>query len=78
MKIELRTEPKAQKAPTKPKTVLTRVLSTEGGKAKVRVIDANSPNFGQEFLYVFAQNVRAARKENKERLGAAQGVKQPA
>lgn len=59
----------------KPKGVtLRRVTGADGQKVTIRAIDANSPNFGEEFLYVFGRNVAAARKENKELLGTLSGV----
>jgi len=64
-KIELRRFAKPRRAETKPKTVKTKVLSANNGKVTVRAIDANSATFGSDFLYVFTQNVRAAREENR-------------
>jgi hypothetical protein len=66
--------PKAKKAGRKPKSVVVRrVTSLSGEKVAVRAVDANSPTFGEDFLYVFTQNVKAARKENKAKLGSLSG-----
>jgi hypothetical protein len=66
--------PKAKKAGRKPKSVVVRrVTSASGEKVAVRAVDANSPTFGEDFLYVFTQNVKAARKENKAKLGSLSG-----
>jgi hypothetical protein len=66
--------PKAKKAGRKPKgVVVRRVTSPTGDKVAVRAVDANSPTFGEDFLYVFTQNVKAARKENKAKLGSLSG-----
>lgn len=59
----------------KPKGVTAkRVKIGEGETVTVRSIDANSPDFGEEFLYVFGRNVAAARRRNKEVLGTPSGV----
>lgn len=64
------------RASSKPKTVSDIRLRTLGGeKVTVSSIDGNSDTFAEDFLYVFARNVRAARKENKEKLGSPSGVK---
>jgi hypothetical protein len=66
--------PKAKKAGRKPKGVVVRRVTTASGeKVAVRAVDANSPTFGEDFLYVFTQNVKAARKENKAKLGSLSG-----
>ena len=75
-KFEVRTSPKAKRASTRPDTVAIKTIAgREGGKLRVLAVDANSPSFGDDFLYVFTQNVRRARKENKERLGSTSGAK---
>lgn len=51
-----------------------RVTANDGSKVTVRSIDANSPTFGEELLYVFARNVERAREENKEIIGTRSGV----
>ncbi len=74
-KRAIRSEPKALKAGTRPKSVTAKFLFTADGlKTRVLAVDANSPSFGADFLYVFTQNVRRARKENKLRLGSTDGV----
>jgi hypothetical protein len=66
--------PKAKKAGRKPKgVVVRRVTGASGRKVAVRAVDANSPTFGEDFLYVFTQNVKAARRENKAKLGSLSG-----
>jgi hypothetical protein len=63
----------------RPKGVTVKVLQTPSGEsARVLTVDANSTSFASDFLYVFKQNVRKARQENKERLGSARGVKKRA
>lgn len=59
----------------KPKGVTAKRVTTPGGDTvTVRSIDANSPTFGEDFLYVFGRNVAAARRRNKEVLGTPSGV----
>ena len=59
----------------KPKGVtLRRVTDADGQKVTIRAIDANSPTFGEDLLYVFGKNVEAARRENKRVIGTASGV----
>lgn len=59
----------------KPKGVTNkRVITPDGETVTIRSIDANSPNFGEEFLYAFSRNVAAARRRNKELLGTPSGV----
>jgi hypothetical protein len=71
---EVTVHPKAKKAGRKPKGVVVRhVTAPSGAKVAVRAVDANSPTFGEDFLYVFKQNVKAARKENKAKLGSLSG-----
>jgi hypothetical protein len=63
-----------RRAGKKPKGVtIRRITATSGEKVTVRSIDANSPTFGEDFLYVFTRNVEAARKENKRIFGSADG-----
>lgn len=66
---------KASRAGRKPEGVTTRRVRTpEGDKVAIRSIDANSPAFGEDFLYVFTKNVEAERRENKRRFGSADGL----
>jgi len=59
----------------KPKGVDEKRVKTAAGETvTVRTIDANSPTFGEEFLYVFGRNVAAARRRNKAVLGTPSGV----
>ena len=75
-KLEIKTHPKAKRASARPETVAVKSVSAErGGKLRVLSVDANSPSFGDDFLYVFTQNVKRARKENKQRLGSPSGAK---
>lgn len=65
----------AMRAGKKPKGVtLRRVTDADGRKVAIRAIDANSPTFGQDLLYVFSKNVEAARRENKRVIGTSSGV----
>ncbi|MDQ8029828.1 MAG: hypothetical protein REJ23_13970 [Brevundimonas sp.] len=67
-----------KRAGRKPKGVtLQRVTAADGQKVTVRAVDAHSPTFGEDFLYVFTKNVEAARQENKRLFGSADGVKKP-
>lgn len=67
---------KAKRAGKKPTGVsLRRITTATGDKVTVRAIDANSPTFGEDLLYVFSKNVDAARRENKTLLGSPSGVK---
>ena len=42
-----------------------RTTHVEGKKARIRVIDAESPTFAADFLAGFRANVRKARAENR-------------
>lgn len=76
--ITLQRSAKGKRAGKKPKGVtLRRVTTSEGDKVTIRAIDAHSPTFGEDFLYVFSKNVEAARRENKRVIGSADGVKKP-
>ena len=67
---------RVKRAGRKPEGVTKRQVTTESGdKVTIRAVDANSPTFGEDFLYVFSKNVEAARKENKRLFGSADGVK---
>ena len=72
----LRSE-KGKRAGRKPAGVtFRRITAANGDKVIVQSIDAYSPTFGEDFLYVFAKNVEAARRENKRLLGSYDGIKQ--
>ncbi len=74
-KTQVKTHPKSKASGRRPATVLdVRVSASDGGKVDVLSIDANSESFAEDFLYVFAKNVRAARQENKKLLGSASGA----
>jgi hypothetical protein len=76
--VEVRVSKRPQ-ASKRPKGVTVKILQTPSGEsARVLTVDANSASFASDFLYVFKQNVRKARQENKERLGSARGVKKRA
>ena len=64
--LTIKVEAKARKASKRPKSVVAKTLSTEAGaKTRVTSLDANSATFGADFLYVFKNNVRKARKGNR-------------
>jgi hypothetical protein len=42
-----------------------RVRSPEGRVTTIYQVDANSPTFGDDIGYVFAQNVKRARRANR-------------
>ena len=74
--LEIRTFDEPKRASRRPKTVVIKTVSTEtGGKTKVLTLDANSASFGDDFLYVFTKNVKAARKKNRERSAVSGGGK---
>lgn len=67
---------KGKRAGKKPDGVtVRRITGADGEKVTVRAVDANSPTFGEDFLYVFTKNVEAARRENKRLFGSPSGVK---
>jgi hypothetical protein len=77
-KLQLVKHPKAKRAPSKASNVVSRRLRTEAGEVvTVYAIDTNSPTFANDFLYVFAQNVKKAREENRERFGSPDGPADP-
>jgi hypothetical protein len=43
-----------------------RVRGPEGRMTTIYQVDANSPTFGDDIGYVFAQNVRRARRANRQ------------
>jgi len=58
---------KPQKVGKKGTSVTTkRVRTPEGQITTVYQVDANSPTFGGDIGYVFAQNVRRARRANQQ------------
>lgn len=42
-----------------------RTAVSEGQKLRVRVVDADSPTFGEDFESAFRANVRRVRRENR-------------
>jgi hypothetical protein len=61
--LKIHLEAKARRATKRPKSVGSKTVSTpEGAKTRVTSLDANSATFGDDFLYVFKNNVRRARK----------------
>ena len=64
--LKIKVEAKARRAAKRPKSVVAKTLSTPAGeKTRVTSLDANSATFGADFLYVFKNNVRKARKGNR-------------
>jgi hypothetical protein len=73
-KLQVRKHAKPLKAQPGSKIPVKSLRGLDGRKVTVRAIDANSDTFSADFLYVFKQNVRKARKENKDRFGAPDRV----
>ena len=64
--LKIQVEAKARRATKRPKSVVSKTLSTPAGaKTRVTALDANSATFGADFLYVFKNNVRKAREGNR-------------
>ena len=64
--LNIQVKAKAHKATKRPKSVVAKTLSTPAGdKKRGTSLDANSATFGADFLYVFKNNVRKARKGNR-------------
>ena len=65
--MNIHVEDKPRRATKRPKSVVFKTVSTPtGGKTRVASIDANSTTFGDDFLYVFKNNVRRARKNGRD------------
>lgn len=62
MKIEIVQGALSDGKPGKPRY---RTASNDGARFRVRVVDADSPTFGADFLAAFRANVRRARAENQ-------------
>lgn len=74
--ITIQRSDKGKRAGKKPKGVtIRRITAANGEKVTIRAIDAHSPTFGEDLLYVFSKNVEAARRENKALLGSPSGAK---
>ena len=67
-----RGSPKTRRGP--PKSVEEKRVRRDGRVTTIRVVDAASPTFGEDMLYVFRKNVEAARRENKRVTGVADFV----
>ena len=52
--------------PGKPGKPKYRTATRDGKRVRLRVIDADSPNFAADFQAMFAANIRRARDENRE------------
>ena len=52
-----------------------RVRNTEGKSVRVLSLDANSATFIDDLTTVFEKNVAKARRENKQLLGSADGLR---
>jgi len=62
--LKIHVEKAPRRAAKRPKSVVSKtVATTAGGKTKVTALDANSADFGADFLYVFKSNVRRARSK---------------
>ncbi len=73
---KIRVSPQPVKAGRRPASVSSGHITTEKGeKKRVMTVQANSASFGSDFLYVFKENVRAARVANKKKVGSPNGVK---
>lgn len=48
-----------------------RMASRDGRSVRLRVVDADSPSFGADFLDSFKANVRHARQENRALVSKA-------
>ncbi len=75
--LEIRTVAEPKKASRRPKSVIVKTRAAEnGGTRKVLALDGASASFSDDFLYVFAKNVKAARKKSRDRL-ATTGARKP-
>ncbi|OAH45275.1 hypothetical protein AX777_07140 [Sphingobium yanoikuyae] len=61
--IELVDGPLDTGKPSKPKF---RTVRKDGQIVKLRIVDADSPNFSADLTASFQANIRRARKENRE------------
>lgn len=53
------------------KSVVEQRVWRDGRFQTIHKVDAGSPTFGEDMLYVFRKNVQAARRENKKVTGVA-------
>jgi hypothetical protein len=64
--LKIHLAPKPRRATKRPKSVVAKTVATNAGvKTRVTAVDANSSDFGADFLYVFKSNVRRARKSGR-------------
>ena len=71
-KLQIRMHPKPKRAGAKTAGVSLKRVKTASGKVlTVRAVQANSPTFAEDFLAVFTENVRRARKANKSKSATA-------
>ncbi|MDI7775267.1 hypothetical protein [Asticcacaulis sp. EMRT-3] len=65
---------KARKAGARPKTVAVKtIINDDGEKSRVYSVSSNSPNLGEDLLYVFKKGVQKAREENLRLFGSRSG-----
>jgi hypothetical protein len=64
--VEVTVRKLRQRKPTKSRIVRKTVPTSTGEKVTIRSISADSPAFTDDFLRVFAANVRAARRSAKK------------
>ena len=63
--LKIQVEHKARRASKRPKSVVSKTFHARRRQDAVTSLDANSATFGADFLYVFKNNVRKARKGNR-------------
>ena len=72
VKIEVMS--KGKKAGARPKTVGVKTVILDGGeKKRIYTVSTNSPNLGEDLLYVFKKSVEKAREENLRLFGSRSG-----
>ncbi|ESQ87564.1 hypothetical protein ABAC460_19755 [Asticcacaulis sp. AC460] len=65
---------KARKAGARPKTVSVKTVTLDGGeKKRIYTVSTNSPNLGEDLLYVFQKSVDKIREENLKLFGSRSG-----
>jgi hypothetical protein len=74
LKIQILDEPIRAPSRRPPGVTRRRLRTSSGEMITVHAIDANSPTFSTDFLWVFAHNVKVARAENKRLLGSPDGI----
>ena len=64
--LKIHVEKAPRRAAKRPKSVVSKTIATTAGeKTRVTALDANSADFGADFLYVFKSNVRKARQSGR-------------